>query len=151
MTDHTLALPAEVAYGLALSRLGTLARINGDPPQALAMHTYALLLLRTPSGLPDAAARLLPLQLGVLLETARDLARLGRRADGVTMLTEIVHMLDADFPDDFPELGDAYFELAAVTYDDNEARRLRERGIAVRKRFCGAEDPRTTDALRPLA
>lgn len=133
MTDRTLALPAEVAYGLALSRLGTLARTHGDAAQALAMHNYALLLLRAPSGSADVAARLLPLQLGVLLETARDLVRLGRRADGVAMLTEIVRMLDAEVPDDFPELGDAYFELATLTHDDDEARRLRERGDAMRR------------------
>ena len=145
MTDRTLTLPPEAGYGLALSRLGTLARGHGDAPRALVLHSYALLLLRTP-----AAAPVLPLRLGVLLEIARDHAQLGRRADKVATLTRVVCTLDAGFPDEFPELSDAYFELAACTHDVDRARALRERGAALCRRLLGEDHPRTRAAQAVL-
>lgn len=150
MTEHTLLLSRDAAYALALSRLGTLARRNGNPAQALALRSRALLLLR-----PQLQSRqfraLRPLVLCTLLELARDQAQFGRCIDSRITLVEVVHALDAGFPEDFPELIDAYFELAARTSARAEVRRLLECGTQLRVRLYGPDDPRTHEALQRLA
>jgi len=150
MTERTLALSHDTAYGLALSRLGTLARRNGNPAQALALRSRALLLLK-PYMQPPQSRTMQPILLCTLLELARDQAQFGRHVDSRITLVEVVHVLDDGFPDDFPELIDAYFELAACTSARAEVRRLLERGTLLRVRLCGIDDPRTREAITLLA
>lgn len=150
MKERTLALSHDTAYGLALSRLGTLARRNGNPAQALALRSRALLLLK-PRAQSSQSAALQPLQLCILLELARDQAQFGRLADCRNTLMGIVLTLDEEFPEEFPELADAYFELATCTSARSEIRRLIERGTELRRRFHGEDDPRTREAMTLLA
>lgn len=150
MAEHMFALSHDAAHGLALSRLATLARRNGNPAQALALRSRALMLLKPHRHSPQFRT-MQPLLLCTLLELARDQAQFGRHADSRITLVEVVHALDAGFPDDFPELVDAYFELAACTSARTEVRHLLERGTLLRVRLCGIDDPRTREAITLLA
>lgn len=150
MAEHNLMLSHDAAYGLALSRLGTLARRNGNPAQALALRSRALLLLKPYMQSPRPRT-LQPILLCILLELARDQAQFGRHVDSRATLLEVVHALDAGFPDEFPELIDAYFELAACTSVRAEVRRLLECGTLLRARLCVIDDPRTREAITLLA
>jgi serine/threonine protein kinase len=142
------ARPGGGVQGLALSGLGTLARLRGDPARAEALHRKAVGLLQ-PKQSPHFRSTLAYL-LDAQLELARDQAMQGRADESRATLLAVVGALDAQFPYESPDLVDAYSELAALTASRDEAHRLLARSLALRERMHGADDPRTLAARQAL-
>lgn len=143
------AAPESAAYGLALSGLGTLARMDGDAARALSMHQQAVEKLK-----PHRKGRYRTTQfyaLGAQLEVSRDQRRLGMQEASRATLADVVEGLETGFPYESPDLADAYFELAALTGSTAERRRLLERGLGLRKQISGRRQPPAADTPPALA
>ena len=128
------AKPDSAAYGLALTGLGTLARIEGDAKRASTLHRLAAQKLE---GHREGRYRSTEFYaLGAQLELARDQRHLGRQADSRSTLEQVVKALDANFPFEAPELVDAYFELASLSQGGLQ-QQLMDRGTSLRRQIQG--------------